>query len=202
MDIVSLAQRYGALTMIDEAHATGVFGEHGGGLAEQCGVEGKIDIVMGTLSKALGSQGAFVCGSKEFINYLVNRCRSFIYTTALSPASTGAALAALEVVRDEPNRRIKLLELSMRLRSALHTAGFDPLASQSQIVPCKVGPLNNTLKLSEYLFAHHIFAPAIRPPTVPEGECRLRFSLTSDHDENDVALLLNCIKNKGEEPHA
>jgi 8-amino-7-oxononanoate synthase len=198
-DIVDLAGRYGAQTMIDEAHATGIFGERGAGLAEHCGLEGKIDIIMGTLSKALASQGGFVCGSREMIDYLVNRSRSFIYTTSLAPSCAGAALAALEVVEKEPARRQKLLALGSYLRTRLSAIGFNTLASESQIVPFLMGPVTETVSLSAKLWRDGIFAPAIRPPTVPEGQCRLRFSLTAEHNEADVDRLMASIVGEQED---
>ncbi|MHB9155083.1 MAG: 8-amino-7-oxononanoate synthase [Endomicrobiales bacterium] len=192
-DIVFLASKYGAWTMIDEAHATGIFGAGGRGLAEHCGVEGKIDIVMGTLSKALASQGGFVCGPRALVEYLVNRCRSFIYTTAPAPALCGAALAALETVEKEPERRQRLLSLSKALREKLQATGFNVCGSESQIVPLFVGPVTETVSLAAKLWKDGIYAPAIRPPTVPEGRSRLRFSLTSSHTPEDVRRLISSI---------
>lgn len=191
--IVALSKRYGAVTMIDEAHSTGILGEHGRGLAELAGVEGQVDIIMGTLSKALGSQGGFVCGSKELIGYLVNKSRPFIYSTALAPASGAAALKALEISEKEPERRSRLNALSAALRGKLKALGIDTGASETQIIPAVFGSLEKTLTLSKILFDSGVFAPAIRPPTVPEGQCRLRFSLTSDHTREDIDKLINVI---------
>lgn len=192
-DIVELCGRYGAWSMVDEAHATGIFGATGAGLAEACGCAGRIDIVMGTLSKAMGSQGAFVCGSQELIEYLVNRCRSFIYTTALAPSCAVAAAAAIDVVRTEPQRRTRLLEQSRLLRDKFTAAGFDIAGSQSQIIPLVLGPLTETVSLAAQLWHKGILCPAIRPPTVPEGKCRLRFSLTSEHTDSDMVALFSAI---------
>ena len=193
-DILRLAKRHGAITMIDEAHSTGVLGENGRGLPEHAGVEGEVDIVMGTLSKALGSQGGFVCGSKALIEYLVNKSRAFIYTTSLSPASSGAALKAVDIIGSEPERRKKLKELSGYLRNGLKDIGIDTAGSETQIIPAVFGSLDKTLEMSEKLLEAGVFAPAIRPPTVPEGECRLRFSLTSEHREDDISKLISCFK--------
>ena len=192
-DIVALARRYGAWTMIDEAHATGIFGENGSGLAEQCGVSADVDIIMGTLSKALGSQGGFVCGSHDFIEYLFNCGRSFIYTTSLAPASCAAALAAIEIVEREPERRRALLEKAQRLREKLKAIGFSIGDSESQIVPFMVGPVTETVSLAAELWDSGIYAPAIRPPTVPEDACRLRFSLMSDHTDEDITRLVESL---------
>jgi len=193
-DIVALAKKYGAVTMIDEAHSTGVLGQNGCGLAEQAEVEGQVDIIMGTLSKALGSQGGFVCGSSALIEYLVNKSRAFIYTTSISTACAGAAIAALEIVYREPERRVKLLELSADLRQRMMDVGINTAGSVTQIIPAVFGELKKTLELSNKLFEAGIFAPAIRPPTVPEGECRLRFSLTSEHNESDIIKLIGCLR--------
>jgi len=193
-EIVSLAKKHGAITMIDEAHSTGVLGANGGGLAEYAGVECAVDIIMGTLSKALGSQGGFVCGSGKLIEYLINKSRAFIYTTSLAPASAAAALEALNIVKKEPERREKLKDLSASLRKRLKEAGLDTAGSETQIIPVVFGSLERTLEVSKKLLEAGIFAPAIRPPTVQEGECRLRFSLTSDHNEDDLLKVLNCLK--------
>ena len=194
--IIFLAKKHGAITMIDEAHSTGVLGENGRGLAEYAGVEGGVDIIMGTLSKALGSQGGFVCGSRELIEYLVNKSRAFIYTTSLAPAMAAAALKAIEIVQREPGRRIKLKELSNDIRQSLNKLGIDTAGSETQIIPAVFGSLERTIELSKKLFAAGIFAPAIRPPTVPEDECRLRFSLTSEHTKEDIGKLLDTLENK------
>ena len=193
-EIVPLAKRYGAWVMVDEAHATGVFGARGAGLCEHFNVEDSVDIVMGTLSKALGSQGAFVCGSQELIAYLVNRCRAFIYTTALAPVCAAAALAAINVVNDEPRRRTALLQNAVALRRGLKKAGFDTLSSESQIVPVLFKTIEVTMAASLNLAEHGIYAPAIRPPTVPENECRLRFSLTSEHTSGDIKSLFSSLR--------
>lgn len=193
-DIVYLAKKYGALTMVDEAHATGVFGEKGSGLAEYFNVEKEIDIIMGTLSKALGSQGGFICGDNELVDMLVNKSRSFIYTTALAPASVAAGIKALDIIEKEPALRVELLENSKTFREKLKLSGFDTLGSESQIIPVLIGDAARTMEVSSKLMDRGIFVPAIRPPTVPEGKCRLRFSLTSQHNKEDIDKLIEAIK--------
>ena len=192
-EICRLSKLHGAWTFVDEAHATGVFGETGSGLSEQLGVEKDIDILMGTLSKALGSQGGFVCGKKALIDYIVNFCRPFIYTTSLAPASCAAALAALEVVEGEPERRKKLTELSKHFRKSLKSKGYDTGESESQIIPLMAGSVERAKEVSDKLFAEGFFAPAIRPPTVPENMCRIRFSLTSAHTEQDIERVMKIL---------
>jgi 8-amino-7-oxononanoate synthase len=194
-ELLAVCEREGAWLMIDDAHATGIFGRGGIGMAEHFGLLGRIPIVMGTLSKALGSQGGFVCGSKEFIDFLVNRARSFIYTTAIAPAAAGAALASLDLIKQEPERREKLLALSKSLRSKLK-ARFPGQAGEglnSPIIPFSVGSADKTLALAAKLRDRGIYAPAIRPPTVPKNESRLRFSVTSEHAESDLDRLVEAL---------
>ena len=185
--ISELTRRHGVWLMIDDAHATGVLEER----------PGQAEIVMGTLSKALGSQGGFVCGPKALIDFLVNRARPFIYTTALSPAACGAALAALDIIRTEPERRKKLVELSARLGGELRrqfpTNSKFIAPDATPIVPFWTGSAERALEVSGSLQVAGVFAPAIRPPTVPKGECRLRFSLTSNHTPEDINLLLGAL---------
>lgn len=198
--IVELCKQQKVWLMIDDAHATGIFGENGVGMAEHFGVLGKIDIVMGTLSKALGSQGGFVCAPKELIDFLINRSRPFIYTTALAPSASASALTALSLIREKPDRRKKLLTLSRKLRENLKKM-FQSNSQllqegKSQIIPFWVGSAEKAIACFQELKKNAIFAPAIRPPTVPKNECRLRFSLTSEHTEKDLELLINSLGNK------
>jgi 8-amino-7-oxononanoate synthase len=183
-NIVELAQKYGAMTMIDEAHATGLFGATGAGLAEHFNLSGKIDIIMGTLSKAIGSQGAYVCGSRDIIEYLINKSRSFIYTTALAPACAAAALKAIEIIKTEPEHRQRVLTNAKRLSAD----------SQSQIVPFITGTAASATEFAQKLMQNGIFAPAIRPPTVPQGQCRVRFSLIADHTDAQIEKLISLLE--------
>ena len=196
--LAELCRKHNAWLMIDDAHATGVLGSGGSGMAEHYNMRGKVDIVMGTLSKALGSQGGFVCGTKDMIEYLVNRSRPFIYTTAISPPSCGAALAALELVKTEPSKRNNLLSLSRKLRFEIKNRFPENAVlleeDVSQIIPFRAGSREKAIRLSQGLKEEGIFTPAIRPPTVPENECRLRISLTSEHTEEDILKLLACLK--------
>ncbi len=191
--LVELKRRYAALLCVDEAHATGVFGAAGRGLAEMMGVEEDIDVVVGTLSKALGGIGGFIAGSRTFIDWVVNTAGSFIYTTAIPPAACAAAAAALELVVAEPWRREKVLRLADGLRAETKARGFDTAGSTSQIVPVVIGVNEAALRLSRHLEANDILAPAIRPPTVPRGRARLRISLTADHEEADIERLLKAL---------
>lgn len=213
-EIVRLCRKYGVWLMADDAHALGVFGNSGSGLPEHFGLQGDIEIVVGTCSKALGSQGGFVCGSKDLIDLLVNRARPLIYTTALAPASAAAALKSLELIQAEPERRAALLRSAARLNAFMreHFGSVDDARlskssrSESQIVPLLAGSNANALELSRRLDAAGIYAPAIRPPTVPKNESRLRFSLTSAHTEADLerleAALLAVSSRSGSKPPA
>ena len=182
--LASLARRYEAVSMVDDAHALGVW---------ETKTEGW-DVVMGTLSKTLGSQGGFVAGSRELIETLVNKARSFIFTTGLSPACVAAAQAALSLVQEDLRPRERLKKLSARLREGLRALGYNTLGSESQIVPVLLGEADTALACADHLSRNGIFAPAIRPPTVHAGECRIRFSVTADHELADIDLVLNTMK--------
>jgi len=192
-ELGEIAEREGAMLVLDEAHALGILGPGGAGLAETTpGVV--FTAAVGTLSKALGGVGGFVAASREVCDLIVNRGRSFIYTTALPAAACEAARAALAIVRAEPERRRRLLDLAGRLRRALHEKGFDTGASETQIVPILVGSPERALALAAALLERGIFCPAIRPPTVPAGTSRLRISLTAEHTEEDVARLVAALE--------
>jgi 8-amino-7-oxononanoate synthase len=198
-DLVELKERYGVWLMIDEAHATGVLGPGGAGLAQALGLTDRMDIHMGTFSKALGSLGGYVAGARRLIDYLHNRARSFIYSTALPPPVLGAIQAALQIVREEPERRAGLLQKSENFRLALQTAGFDTLGSETQIVPVLVGKNEATLKFAGALRQRGLMAVGLRPPTVPPGKARVRFSLSAAHGEEDLARALETIVETGRE---
>ena len=183
-----------ATLVVDDAHGTGVMGETGRGTVEHCGLEGQPIVQMGTLSKALGGLGGFVAGSRDLINYLMNRARPFIYTTALPPALAAAAIAALEVIEAEPERRARLWSLRHRLHEGIRQVGFDTLDSQSPIIPLLVGDTDAALALSEALLAHDIYAPAIRPPTIPAGTSRIRMSVTAGHTPEQIDYVLEALR--------
>jgi 8-amino-7-oxononanoate synthase len=180
-ELVELAERFDAMLMVDEAHATGVFGRHGRGVAEHLGVEDRVPIRIGTLSKALGSIGGFVVGRRKLIEWLVNRARPYIFSTATPAPVAAAAMAALDIVRDEPQRREQLLAQASALRDTLRRLGWNVGNSASQIIPVMVGEPGRAVELAQQLRDQGFFVPAIRPPTVPDGEACLRISLTSGH---------------------
>ena len=193
-ELAELKGRFDAQLLIDEAHATGVLGEGGRGLAELLGVEGQVDVTVGTLSKALGSLGGFVAGPSVLAETLRNRGRAYIYTTAPPPALCAGAIAALDIVQREPQRRRRLLAMAADLRRGLQAAGFDTGLSQSQIIPVMLGSPQRATTVSHALFEAGFLIPAIRPPTVPPNTSRLRISLSSSHEEGDVARLVGAIK--------
>lgn len=196
-ELVDLADRHGAMLMIDEAHATGVFGAGGRGVAEYLGVEERIPIRVGTLSKALGGIGGFVVGSRRLIEWLVNRARPYIFSTASPPAAAAAGLAALEIVRQEPQRRVALLERAAQLRLRLNEQGWSIGQSQSQIIPVVVGDAKRAVELAAALRHQGILAPAMRPPTVPEGEACLRVSLSYAHTPDMIDALVEALGTAG-----
>jgi 8-amino-7-oxononanoate synthase len=194
-DILDLSRNYGAIMMIDEAHAFGVLGREGRGGLEHFGVEDQDVIQMGTLSKAVGCMGGYVAGSKRLINLLVSRARSFMYSTAPPPAAAAAATAAIGIISSHSRARRKaLIKNSERLRNGLREAGFDTLGSETQIIPVLAGSVKAAMKMSERLMLHGIFAPAIRPPTVPSGACRIRFSVTSGHGPDEIDRVIRLLE--------
>lgn len=190
--LAEIAERHDAALFVDEAHATGVLGPQGRGLTAL--VPGRVDVVMGTFSKALGSFGAYVAGSRALIDYLVNSASGFVFTTAPPPAVLGAIDAALDLVPDMEPQRAHLARLSERLRSGLARLGLEYGASSTQIVPAVIGPEDEAMDLSARLEAAGFLASAIRPPTVPAGTSRLRLALRAGHTEEDVDVLLAAIE--------
>ena len=190
--LVELKESFDCSLMVDEAHATGIFGKNGSGVIEEEGLADKVDLIMGTFGKALGSFGAYLASSNEIIEYMVNRCRSFIYSTALPPATIACNLASIKLVKDEPYRRAELLKAARDFRSSLKEKGFD-VKGVSQIVPVIIGENHATVKMAEALQEKGYWALPIRPPTVPQGEARLRFSLTFDHKNNVLEKLADDV---------
>jgi 8-amino-7-oxononanoate synthase len=191
-EIATLKTRFNSLLMVDEAHATGVFGASGSGVVEEEGLIKGVDLVMGTFGKALGSFGAYVACSRVMREFLINACRGFIYSTALPPSVIAADLAALEVVRDEPFRRISLLEGAEYFRNGLMRLGLEVRGS-SQIVPLIVGDVRKAISLSDRLKEAGYWVFPIRPPTVPQGEARLRFSLTYHHTKDVLKKIIDEV---------
>ena len=186
--LAALADRYDAFLYVDEAHATGVLGPGGMGLSGM--VPGRVDLIMGTFSKALGSFGAYVAGSRRLCDLLINRCSGFIYATALPPSVLGAMDAALDLLPTLDGARAHLAAQASRLRDALAAADIDTGASSTQIVPALIGPSAAAVAAGRALEQAGILAIAIRPPTVPAGTARLRFALSAVHSHDDIDRLI------------
>lgn len=198
-DIVALAKKYDCAIMVDEAHALGVLGPQGKGAVEHFGLEGQIDIQMGTFSKAGGSFGAYCCGSKKLVEFLRNKARSFIYTTGLPPSVAAASLRGLEIIAQEPERRKELLAKAQFVRQALNLLGFDTLNTQTPIIPIVVKDTALSMCFSQKLFEAGIFVSAIRPPTVPVNTARLRLTVMATHTQQDLEFLLKHVEYIGKE---
>ena len=191
-ELLELRGRYEAMLMIDEAHAIGVFGTKGEGTISQTGADA-VDVILGTFGKALGGYGAFVAVSNQMMQFLLNRARTFIFSTALPPAIIGANLAAVKLLEEEPERRSRVCELASELRRALKEDLGLNTPSESQIVPLVVGDSRSALNLAESLRDAGFFVKAIRPPTVPEGTARIRLSVTANHSLKDIRQLLEAV---------
>jgi 8-amino-7-oxononanoate synthase len=199
-DLVRIAERYDAILMVDDAHATCVLGKQGRGTAEHFGLEGRVHIQMGTLGKALGSFGAYVAGARDVVRYLLNTCRSFMFSTSLPPAVCAASIAALDVLVAEPWRREKLWENRDRLARGLASLGVSTAPSATPILPLMMGSSDQALQASQKALAQGMFATAIRPPTVPDGSARLRATVMATHTEEDIdqaVRIFGSLKEEG-----
>jgi len=192
--LVELKKKYDAILIVDEAHAVGCLGKTGAGLAEQLGLLNEIDIIVAPLGKAFAATGAIVAAGRVVIDYLINTARAFIYTTAPSPANCAAILAALDIVKTEPQRRAGLSANASLLRTKLATAGFNTGRSSTHIVPVILGSAEKAVEVSKKLFCAGFFVAAIRPPTVPQETARLRVSLQSDHTTGQIESLVDMLK--------
>ncbi|MGE3317563.1 MAG: 8-amino-7-oxononanoate synthase [Planctomycetaceae bacterium] len=193
-ELCDLAEKYGAEVIADEAHATGVFGQRGRGLSEELGLEARIAVRVGTLSKAVGSLGGFVAGATPLVDWLWNRARTQMFSTALPPATCAAACAAIEIIQKEPERRAHLAQLSARLRSNLAAEGLAGNANGvGPVIPVILGTPDATMSVASGLQEQGMLVAAIRPPTVPEGTSRLRISVTAAHTLDDIDELTNAL---------
>ena len=195
-EIVALKDKYGAWLMVDEAHATGIFGPHGGGLAEELGVSDRIEIQMATLGKALGASGGCICGSRSLIDFLINRARSFIFSTAPSPAAAAATTTAIQIVQSSEGKKLRqqLQSLVGQFQSEIQ----NPKSKiQSAIIPLILGDETKAVEAATKLREQNIFVPAIRYPAVARGAARLRVTLTAAHSSTDIARLVGALKTLG-----
>jgi glycine C-acetyltransferase/8-amino-7-oxononanoate synthase len=197
--LLELARRHGARLMVDEAHATGAVGPGGRGSVSAAGLSGKVDVVVGTLGKALGSYGAYACADAETIDFLVNSARPFIFSTAPPPPAIGAALAALSILEAEPELAERLQANAQTLRSALAEEQLNVGASVTQVVPIEVGTAETTMELCERALRRGVFAQGIRPPTVPEGSSRLRFTVMATHRPEELVEAARAVSAAAQE---
>ena len=192
-ELLALAERFGALLVLDEAHATGLLGEDGAGALSLFGISDGPIVIVGTLSKALGSIGGFVAADRTLISVLLNRSRSFIFSTALHAGAVAAALASIKLLETEPWRRERSLSMAGALRDGIVQRGFPPSKSVTPIVPLMIGDAEAALALDLRLREAGVLARAIRPPTVPEGTSRIRFNVMATHEDDDISHVLGLL---------
>jgi 8-amino-7-oxononanoate synthase len=199
VELGELAERYNAMLLVDEAHATGVFGRRGRGIvehlsAQQPRLHEQVHVRVGTLSKALGAAGGFVCGKASLVAWLANRARTYVFSTAQPAAASAAALAALDIVESEPWRRSRLLENASRLRQRLRELGWNLAQSASQIIPLIIGSPAETMRLAKALQEQGLWVGSIRPPSVPANESLLRIGLSAAHTDEMREVLVNVLQ--------
>jgi len=196
--LVEVAERHSAVMMIDDAHASGVLGPGGKGTVGHFGLDpSRVDIQVGTLSKAIGVMGGFIAGPSHLIRWLVNRGRPFLFSTSAPPAVAAACIAALDVIRDEPQRIERLWSNTSLFKKGLHDLGFDTGASETPITPVIAGEETKAVKLSRLLWEEGVFTPAIVFPTVPKGRSRVRTIVTADHTQEDLQEALHAFGTVG-----
>jgi glycine C-acetyltransferase len=197
--LCALAEEYGCIMMVDDAHASGVFGRNGRGTIDHFGVHGRVDIQVGTLSKAIGALGGYVAGSRSLIDFLYHRARPFLFSTSHPPAVAAACIAALDVLTEEPEIIDRLWDNTRFFKSGLQALGFNTGVSESPITPVIVGDAALAMKLSDRLFEHGVFAQGIGFPTVPQGRARVRTIVTATHTRNDLQAALDAFATVGRE---
>jgi len=195
--MMSLAKHYDAYVIVDDAHATGILGESGGGTSEYFGVNP--DVVIGTLSKAVGTEGGFVAGSKVLIDFLLNHARTFIFQTAMPPSICAASYTALEIIEESKEKRQLLFSNIRKVKNSLVEMGYKVKGDLTPIIPVIIADAQDAVSFAERLQENGIYAPAIRPPTVPNGESRIRLTVTSDHSKKQIDTLLECFHSIGKE---
>ncbi|MCM3628206.1 8-amino-7-oxononanoate synthase [Paenibacillus glycanilyticus] len=198
-ELALLKQEFGAMLMVDEAHSGGIYGRRGEGLCHELGIQEQVDIHMGTFSKSFGIYGAYICGSHTLIRWLINHARPLIYSTALPPSLVSGISKALELVISDHWRRERLFEATRIFRSSLRHSGFIIGDGDSPIVPLIVGNNEAAMRYSRELETQGIAAVAIRPPTVPDGTARIRFSLSALHSDKELSAAADCIRTIGQQ---
>lgn len=197
--ICEVAERYEAAVFVDDAHATGVLGRNGRGTVDHFGLHGRIDVQVGTLSKAIGVQGGYIAGRRHLKDYLVQRCRPLLFSTSQPPAVAAACIAAIDVLEDEPERIDRLWENTRFFKSALQGLGFDTGVSETPITPVMAGDAAVAQRLAERLFEEGVFATSVVYPTVPLGKARVRTIVTSEHTREDLQACLDAFTKIGRE---
>ena len=198
-EISALARAHGAIMMVDDAHSSGVLGRAGRGTVDHFDLHGQVDVQVGTLSKAIGVLGGYVCGSKALIEYLYHRARPFLFSTSHPPAVAAACLAAFEVLESEPERIERLWSNTKRFQAGLKRAGFDTGASETPITPILVGEADLAMRYSDRLFERGVFAQGIGYPTVAKGKARLRTIVTATHTEEELDRAIAILEEVGRE---
>ncbi len=193
-EIVELGRRHRARVLVDEAHATGALGPGGRGAVAEAGLEGEVDVLVGTLGKALGSYGAYVCASEQMVRYLINTARALIFSTAPAPPAVAGALAALELIEHDPTHVQRLHSLARTLRAALAAEGFDVVENDMHIVPLRVGDERDALALCQGALERGVFAQAIRAPSVPAGSARLRLTAMASHTPAELRRAARVLR--------
>lgn len=193
--IVKLSKKYECISMIDEAHATGILGDTGSGASEMFGVQDKIDICMGTLSKAIGSVGGYIAGSSDLIDYLKNRARSFIFDTSLPAGALTASIGAIKLIERQPSIRDDLNNNIQYIQDFLASSSFNYLKSVTPIIPIIIGDEEKALECSRFLLKNQIYVPAVRPPSVPKGQSRIRVTLMATHKKKHIDKIIKVMEN-------
>ena len=193
-DLVSIADKYGSMLMIDEAHATGILGIRGSGATEFFGIEDRVPIVMGTLSKAIGSLGGYIAGNRKLIDFIRNRARSYIFDTSLPAPSLAASIAAIDIIENEPERRDHLWRLIKRFKNGINDIGLKTIPSDCAIIPILIGDAEPALRFARTLAENGVYTPAVRPPSVPEGMCRIRGTIMATHTDEHIDTALHAFQ--------
>jgi glycine C-acetyltransferase len=196
-ELCDVADEFGAIMMVDDAHASGVFGRNGRGTIDHFGLHGRVDVQVGTLSKAIGALGGYVAGSKALIEFLYHRARPFLFSTSHPPAVAAACLAAIEVLETEPELIDRLWDNTRFFKSGLQALGFNTGVSESPITPVIVGDAARAMKLSDELFQEGVFAQGIGFPTVAQGKARVRTIVTATHTRDELQFALDCFGRVG-----
>lgn len=200
-DLVELKREFGAALLVDDAHAIGVIGETGAGTAEHWGMTDDVDLILGTFSKSFASIGGFAAGEEQVIHYLRNQARALIFSASMPPASVATVLKALEIIRDEPERRERLWKNTRKMMDGFRSIGFDIGPTETPIVPILIGPEETTFLFWRALYDAGVFTNPVVPPAVPEGSCRLRTSYMATHTDEQLDFVLDQVERVAKELH-